>query len=127
MFRLKADFHSGKIKHGIGPDRNKIEPLFQFEPVIRNADVKEFKYFQLFWSGSVDNTRQKKVRSDPMFIFLSEIGLQWFRYYINMATSKYLFVVIKQTAPCLYWEFETQDPTLREVRSHIAGASSTSK
>ncbi len=30
---------------------------------------KEFKYFQLFWSGGVDNTRLKK--SDPMLIFLS--------------------------------------------------------
>ena len=65
-------------KHGIGLDLNKIEPahgvfgtnfLFQFEPVIRNPDEKELKYFQLFWSGGVDNTRWK--RSDLMLIFPS--------------------------------------------------------
>ena len=72
-----------KNKNGIGPDRNKIEPapitafvtnfLFQFEPVIRNPDDKELKYFQLFWSSGADNTRcrrWKKVQSDPMLIFL---------------------------------------------------------
>ncbi len=45
--------------------------LFQFEPVIRNPDEKELKYFQLFWSGGVDNTRWKNVQSDPMLIFLN--------------------------------------------------------
>jgi hypothetical protein len=39
--------------------------LFQFDP---QPDDKELKYFQLFWSGSVDNTRWKI--SDPMLIFL---------------------------------------------------------
>ena len=55
-------------------DRNKIEAwafgtnfLFQFKPVIRNLDDKELKYFQLFWSGGVDNTRWKKVRFDAYF------------------------------------------------------------
>ena len=41
--------------------------LFQFEPVIRNLDDNELKYFQLFWSGGVDNTRWKKVRFDAYF------------------------------------------------------------
>ncbi len=60
----------------MGSDRNKIEPvhawafgtnfLFQVEPVIRNPDDKELKYFQLFLSGGADNTRWKKVQSDPI-------------------------------------------------------------
>ncbi len=43
--------------------------LFQSEPVIRNPNDKELKYFQLFWAGGADNTRWKKspVRSDPCF------------------------------------------------------------
>ncbi len=39
--------------------------------MIRNPDDKELKYFQLFLAGGVDNTRWKKVQSDPMLIFLS--------------------------------------------------------
>ncbi len=67
-----------ETKHEIGPDRNKIEParvcanfLFQFEPVIRSPDDKELKYFELFLADCVDNTRWKKVLSDPILIFLS--------------------------------------------------------
>ena len=47
----------------MGSDRNF---LFQFEPVIRNPEDKELKYFQRFLSGNADNTR-----SDLMLIFLS--------------------------------------------------------
>ncbi len=71
-----ATYFYEENKHGIGPDRNKIEPtsvpnfLFQFEPMIRNPDDKELKYFQPFWSGGVDNTGWKKVQYDPMVIFL---------------------------------------------------------
>ena len=50
-------------KHGIGPDRNKIEPahgrslpIFCSSLNLRSYD-KELKYFQLVWSGGVDNTR----------------------------------------------------------------------
>ena len=39
--------------------------------MISNPGDKELKYFQLFWSGGVDNTRWKKVQSDPMLIFVS--------------------------------------------------------
>ncbi len=38
--------------------------------MVRNPDDKELKYFQLFWSGGVDNTRWKKVQSDPMLILV---------------------------------------------------------
>ncbi len=38
--------------------------------MIHNPDNIELKYFQLFWSGCVDNTRWRKVQSDPMLIFL---------------------------------------------------------
>ena len=66
----------------MGSDRNKIEPmhawafganfLFQFEHVIRNPGDKELKYiFNFFRFGGVDNTRWKKVQSDPMLIFVS--------------------------------------------------------
>ena len=37
--------------------------------MIRNPDGRELKYFQLFWSGGVDNTRWKKVQSDPILFF----------------------------------------------------------
>ncbi len=54
-------------KHGIGPDRNKIEtahglsvPIFCSSFNLRSYD-KELKYFQLFLSGIVDNTRWKRV------------------------------------------------------------------
>ena len=47
----------------MGSDRNF---LFQFEPVIRNAEDKELKYFQRFLSGGAENTRWKKVQSDPI-------------------------------------------------------------
>ena len=50
----------------------RFNSLFQFESVIHNPDDKEMKYSQLFWSGGVDNTRWKKVQSDPIHIFLSE-------------------------------------------------------
>ena len=38
--------------------------------MVHNPDDKELKYFQLFWSGGVDNTRWRKVQSDPILIFL---------------------------------------------------------
>ena len=59
-------------KHQVGPNRNKIETahglsvpifLFRFEPVIRNPDDKELKYFQLFWSGGADNIQDGKKYS----------------------------------------------------------------
>ncbi len=41
--------------------------------MIRNPDDKELKYFAIeeVEVGGVDNTRWKKVQSDPMLIFLS--------------------------------------------------------
>ncbi len=40
--------------------------------MIRNPDDKELdrSIFNFFWSGDVDNTRWKKVQSDPMLSFL---------------------------------------------------------
>ena len=67
-------------KHGIGPDRNKIEteyglsaPIFCSSLNLRSYD-KDLEYFQVFWYGGVDNTRWKEsspIRSRPMLIFLS--------------------------------------------------------
>ena len=74
---LKSDFHSGKKawdRSGTKLNRAWVFStnfLFQFEPVIRKPDDKELKYFELFWSDGADNTRWKKVQSDPMLIFLS--------------------------------------------------------
>ena len=60
-------------KHGIGPDRKKMEPA-------HGLSVPIFlKYFQLFWSGGVDNTRWKRVQPDLMLIFPSTSGKRTLR------------------------------------------------
>ena len=57
----------------MGSDRNKIEPAHGLSVPILCSSLnlgsfdKELKYFQFFWSGGVDNTRWKKVRSDAYF------------------------------------------------------------
>ena len=57
-------------KISMGSDRNKIEPTHGLSVPIfcssLNLDDKELRYFQLLWSGGVDNTRWKKVQSDPI-------------------------------------------------------------
>ncbi len=71
-----SSFSTEENKNRIGPEQNGthawafgINFLFQFEPVIRNPDDKELKYFQLFLAWRWDNTKSSPIR--PMLISLS--------------------------------------------------------
>ena len=65
-------------KHGIGigPDRYKIEPAHGLWVLIFCSSLNLLSATRMInpddiWCGDVDNTRWKKVESDPMLIFLS--------------------------------------------------------
>ncbi len=131
LFRVIRPISTQENKHGIGPDRNKIKPAHGLSVPIFCSSLnlwssdKELKYFQLFWSGAVDNTRWKKsspIRSDayfpewkPAYTVDSSWKRQNFAWYVILAIE---FNACKMRRLKRAWLHELWLPTLK--RKHCS-------
>ncbi len=102
-----------KNKHGIGPDRNKIETAHWLSVVPISCSslnlwsatwmIKSWSIFNFFWSSDVDNTRLKEVQSDPIRWLFSwvETGLYLDSgpYHVGMYTYIHTKLYLLTLAP----------------------------